>query len=185
MILEQFLLAVNETNSYIIACSRSHEAVIIDPGEWNDQLAAFLTEHNLELKWVLLTHGHSDHTAGLKEITGKVKIPVFGHAANPFVTKAVIDGEMITIGELKIKAIETPGHTQDSITYVVGNEVFCGDLLFAGSVGGTPDQASFEQEIRSIKEKVIVLGDDIILHPGHGPASTVQIERIFNPFLMP
>ncbi|MCX6641356.1 MAG: MBL fold metallo-hydrolase [bacterium] len=185
MILEHFLLSVNETNCYIVACGKTREAVIIDPGEWNDQIAQFISDHTLVLKMILITHDHSDHTGGLQEIVAKTNIPIAAHSLNSKAVKPLKDGDVLPVGELKIKTLETPGHTADSITFVVGCEIFCGDLLFAGSVGGTPDQESFEREIQSIKEKILTLGDDMVLHPGHGPATTVQVERIFNPFLMP
>jgi glyoxylase-like metal-dependent hydrolase (beta-lactamase superfamily II) len=80
MILEHFLLSINETNCYIVACTETGEAAVIDPGEWNDQLAGFLHEQKLSLRWVLITHGHADHTGGLEALKRDYPEPhIAGH----------------------------------------------------------------------------------------------------------
>ncbi len=185
MILEHFLLSINETNAYIVACSATAKAVIIDPGEWNEQIADFVSAHNLILESALITHGHHDHTGGLEELKRVVPgIQVASHPNGPKPDRVLSDGDIITVGQLKLKVHETPRHTDDSLTFVVGCDVFCGDLLFAGSIGGTDDRESFDREVQSIRQKILPLGDDMIVHPGHGPATTVGIERLFNPFLI-
>ncbi len=90
----------------------------------------------------------------------------------------------VTVGKLSLRVLETPGHTADSISFAVGNDVFCGDAIFAGSVGGTSSPEEHRLLIQSIRQQLLSLGDDMVLHPGHGPASTVLIERLFNPFLI-
>ena len=185
MILEHFLLSVNETNCYIIACSDTRKATIIDPGEWNNQIADFLSQQDLKLDSVLITHGHTDHTGGIKSLKKAMDITVAAYNKGPSTDRTIADGDIVDVGKLKIKVLETPGHTNDSISFVIGCEIFCGDVLFAGSVGGTSEKKSFEREIRSIREKILPLGDDMMIHPGHGPSTTVQIERLFNPFLIP
>ncbi len=184
MILEHFLLSVNETNGYIIACTETAEAAIIDPGEWNEKLANFLDEAKLKPKWALLTHSHADHTAGIEACKKAQPVQTAGHVQNPFAEHKLSDGDILELGSLKIKALGVPGHTQDSLAFQVGSEIFCGDAIFAGSVGGTSDAQRFQQLIQAIRSQILSLGDDIVLHPGHGPATTVQIERLFNPFLM-
>jgi len=184
MILEHFLLNVNETNCYIIACSETQLAAVIDPGEWNEQLEEFITQHELKLDTILLTHNHNDHADGIGQIKEKYGAKLAAHNSNGEADLKLKDEEVFELGSLKIKVLETPGHTEDSLTFVLGYDVFCGDLMFAGSVGGVPDKMTFDQEIASIREKILPLGDDMMLHPGHGPASTVQLERLFNPFLI-
>jgi glyoxylase-like metal-dependent hydrolase (beta-lactamase superfamily II) len=185
MILEQFLLSTNETNCYVIACNDTQEAAIIDPGEWNEQLAEFLTSHELHLKSILLTHSHHDHVGGLDNIREQFDVVVAGSSLNAMTDEHLEEGDIFDVGQLKMKVLETPGHTNDSLTFVIGCDVFCGDLMFAGSIGGTSDQAWHDLEIQMIREKIFPLGDDMLLHPGHGPATTVVIERLFNPLLIP
>lgn len=185
MILEHFLLSVNETNCYVLACSETNDAAIIDPGEWNEQLESFLIEQQLHLKLILITHDHQDHTGGVESLKGEKGLEVAGHPKGSFTNKALKDGDVLELGTLKIKVLETPGHTDDSLSFVVGCDVFCGDLIFAGSVGGVSDKESYDREIQSIEDKILPLGDDVLLHPGHGPSTTIQLERLYNPFLIP
>jgi len=185
MILEHFLLSVNETNCYILGCSETNEAAIIDPGEWNSQILEFLEQQELSLKTILLTHNHDDHTGGIDEIRRISNVSVIGHIGGEHNDRSVTEGDIVEIGSLKVKVIETPGHTSDSISFIIGCDVFCGDLIFAGSIGGVSDQDDFDLEVKMIREKIFPLGDDMVLHPGHGPATTVQLERLFNPLLIP
>ncbi len=185
MILEQFLLSVNETNSYVIACSETNEAAIIDPGEWNDQIIEFLEVQGLNLKKVFVTHSHEDHTGGIEEIKNQFNVDAIGYGLEFQNDHSVVDGDIIEVGDLKIKVLETPGHTSDSLAFVIGCDVFCGDLIFAGSIGSVSNKADHDIEVQMIREKVFPLGDDMVLHPGHGPATTVLLERLFNPLLIP
>jgi glyoxylase-like metal-dependent hydrolase (beta-lactamase superfamily II) len=184
MILEHFLLSVNETNCYIIACSKSHQAALIDPGEWNPQLADFIKAQGLTLRWILLTHSHADHTGGVAEAVRETGAQVAAGRLNPATGRKLTQGTFLDLGSLRIRVLETPGHTDDSLSFVLGNEIFCGDALFAGSVGGTADSGAHSKLIASLREKLLTLGDDMSVHPGHGPATTILIERLFNPFLM-
>jgi len=185
MILEHFLLSINETNAYIVACTETGEAAVIDPGEWNSQLAGFLLDQKLTLKWALITHGHADHTGGIEAI--RQSYPEVKIAAHPLFSGSdlrLTRKTAVPVGKLSLRVLETPGHTADSISFAVGNDVFCGDALFAGSVGGTNSPEEYTMLIQSIRQQLLPLGDDMVLHPGHGPATTILIERLFNPFLM-
>ena len=185
MILEHFLLSVNETNAYIIACTETSEAAVIDPGEWNGLMAGFIKDQKLSLKWALITHNHSDHTGGIEAIRqGYPSVHTAAHALFPNTDLHLAAGDTVQVGKLNLRVLETPGHTADSLAFVVGNDVFCGDALFAGSVGGTGSRQEHAQLIRAIRKELLPLGDDMVLHPGHGPATTVLIERLYNPFLV-
>jgi glyoxylase-like metal-dependent hydrolase (beta-lactamase superfamily II) len=183
MILEHFLLPLIETNCYIFACAATRQAALIDPGEWNQAMAQFLRRHELNLRWILLTHGHSDHTDGMSSACSATGATVAASKLNPAALRKLSDGEDLELGNLKIRVLEVPGHTPDSLAFTVGNKLFSGDALFAGSVGGTPDSVEHERLINSIRTKILLRGDDVVVFPGHGPATTVKIERLFNPFL--
>jgi glyoxylase-like metal-dependent hydrolase (beta-lactamase superfamily II) len=186
MILEHFLLSINETNCYILGCSDTNSAALIDPGEWNERLSGFLTGLDLKLETVLITHSHHDHTGGIDALRTEFSdVKVMGQIPGSYSGLELKDGDVVEVGQLHVRVLETPGHTDDSLSFVVGGDIFCGDLIFAGSIGGTSDRASFDREVQSIRQKILTLGDDMVLHPGHGPATTVGIERLFNPFLIP
>lgn len=186
MIIEQFLLSVNETNSYIIGCSETQTAAVIDPGEWNERLSGFLKGLDLKLETVLVTHNHYDHISGIEMLRAEIQgVQVMGKTGGSSCDRKLHEGDVVDVGQLKVNVLETPGHTDDSLTFVVGLNVFCGDLMFAGSIGGTSDRESFEREVQSIRQKILPLGDDMVVYPGHGPATTVGLERMFNPFLIP
>jgi hydroxyacylglutathione hydrolase len=184
MILEHFLLSVNETNCFVIGCLDTREAVIIDPGEWNRQIADFLKEQQLTLTWILLTHGHVDHTGGIEAIRRTQQVQIAAHRLYPSADRTLAEGDTLTVGQYTIKVLELPGHTPDSLAFVLGSDIFSGDALFAGSVGGTSTPQNYLQLTRNIRDKIFSLGDDMLIHPGHGPDTTVQIERLFNPFFM-
>lgn len=184
MILEQFLLSINETNCYVIGCTETGDAAVIDPGEWDGPPAAFLREQGLRPTWILLTHGHADHTGGVELLRKESNARVAAHSRIPFTDMPLQEGMTVEVGKLKLRVLETPGHTQDSLTFVIGTDAFSGDALFAGSIGGTNDEADYRLLQQSIREKIFSLGDDIVVHPGHGSATTVLIERLFNPFLI-
>lgn len=159
MILEHFLLSVNETNCYVVACTQTGEAAVIDPGEWNGQLAGFVNTQKLSLKWILLTHGHSDHTSGIEALKASSPgIQIAAHGSSESAERKLAEGDSIKIGKLTVRVFETPGHTQDSLSFVLGCNVFCGDALFAGSVGGTSNRMEFEQLIQSIQRKALRAG---------------------------
>ncbi len=184
MILEQFLLSINETNCYVIGCTDTGAAAVIDPGEWGGQPAAFLREQGLNPVWILLTHGHADHTGGVEQLRKESNARVAAHPGISFADLPLQEGMTVEVGKLKLRVLETPGHTRDSLTFVIGTDAFSGDALFAGSIGGTKDEPEDRLLRQSIWEKIFSLGDDIVVHPGHGPATTVLIERLFNPFFL-
>jgi hydroxyacylglutathione hydrolase len=184
MLLEHFLLSIIETNCYILACTETRQAALIDPGEWSDPVEQFLQQQELKLRWILLTHGHADHTGGVNLARSATGATVAAGKLNPEATRKLSDGDSLELGNLSIRVLEVPGHTPDSLAFIVGNELFCGDALFAGSVGGTPDLTAHGVLISSLHKKILSLGDEVVVHPGHGPATTIKIERLYNPFLV-
>jgi hydroxyacylglutathione hydrolase len=173
MILRHFLLDVNETNCYLVACPETREAAIIDPGEPCRELEALVEEEALRPVFVVVTHDHFDHTGGVSAVVSR-----FGVRG-----RGVREGDSLKVGNLEFTVLETPGHTPDSISLAVRDAIFTGDALFAGSVGGTTSQENFEQEIDHIRSKILSHSRGTRLFPGHGPPSTVAIEATFNPFL--
>jgi len=208
VILEMLTLGALYTNCYIAGCSETREALIIDPGFDRDaeaeKVLTRVEQHRLELKYIVNTHGHPDHTAGnglLKDATGapiiihELDAPkltdssknlslLFGlHVTSPPADQTLKEGDIIQAGKVQLKVLHTPGHSKGSITLLGDNVVFTGDTLFAGSIGryDFPD-ASYNEIMNSLK-RLATLPDHLKVYPGHGPTSTIGHEKRSNPFL--
>ncbi|MGH7849965.1 MAG: MBL fold metallo-hydrolase [Thermodesulfobacteriota bacterium] len=195
------------TNCYIIGDEATSEAILVDPGEQIDDILAGVEESGLEITKIVNTHTHIDHVAGAveaKEALGvgfyihpeeepvlqalpesAMRFPQFGEVSVPEIEGYIEEGDEIEIGNLRAKVLHTPGHTWGSICLVIDDQVISGDTLFAGSVGRVDltGGTSMRELVRSIKTKLMVLPDSYIVHPGHGPSTTIGIERRSNPFL--
>lgn len=193
------------SNCYILGCQDTKEAVVIDPGDEAERILAALDKNNLKLKYIINTHGHIDHIGANQAVKDATGVPVIIHKEdaalfeNPqenlsmFVGRKFIfpppdrkveEGDKISFGNHTLGVIHTPGHTRGGMSLKIDNAIFTGDTLFAGSIGRTDlPGGSYRQIIQSIKEKILPLGDEIIVYPGHGPESTIGREKRGNPFL--
>lgn len=157
---------------------------------------------NIHLKYILLTHGHFDHISGIRPNS---QAEVYMHKADmswvenvntympmmgmpeitvPKIDKFVNDGDIIKLGNLEIKVIHTPGHTQGGVCYYVGNTLFSGDTIFRESVGRCDlPGGDFDQIVESIKNKIYALPDETAIYPGHGKPTTVGWEKEHNFFM--
>ena len=207
MFLKRFVVGELNTNCYLIACEESKKAVVIDPGgeEAVYSILNILQKNNFDLKYIINTHGHIDHIAGNNLLKAKTESLLLIHRldadmlvnanknfssfmgkeiCSPPADKLLEEGDEISLGRLNLVVIHTPGHTLGGISLVLNNIVFTGDTLFAGGIGRTDLLGgSYQDLIKSIKEKLLILGDDKIIYPGHGPDSTIGEERRINPFI--
>jgi glyoxylase-like metal-dependent hydrolase (beta-lactamase superfamily II) len=201
-----------QTNCWVVAPAAGEECVVIDPGHGAERpLDDVLTEHRLRPVAVLLTHGHVDHTWSVVPVCGAKGVPALIHPADrrmlvepasaigappgtpilgrldwaePDDVRELRDGEVLGLAGLELRVDETPGHTPGSITFGAADRLFAGDLLFAGSIGRTDfPGGSFEQMQQSLLRVPLALPDDTVVHPGHGPDTTIGRERATNPFL--
>ncbi|MGN0144331.1 MAG: MBL fold metallo-hydrolase [Clostridium sp.] len=189
---------IYSANCYILVDEDTKECAIIDAGGDAEIIESVISKMNGKPKYVLLTHGHFDHVGGVEEICEKYKIPfyisrtdeeymekddsVFGTL--PKASAYLKEGDIIKLGNYDIKVIETPGHTKGGLCFFVDGKVFTGDTLFQGSVGRTDFIGGDMSEIiSSIKNKLLPLGDDVEVYPGHGPSSSIAFEKMRNPYL--
>ena len=167
-------------NGYIVACAETKEAVIIDTPAEPEKLLNELGD--VQVKAILITHGHQDHLLGFKEITGQVDAPVGVGEADvellPSPPDIILrDGATIEVGNQTIQLLSTPGHTSGSTCLLIGKHLFSGDTLFPGGPGKSRSPEAFKQEIDSITRKLLVLPDDTAVYPGHGDDTTIGQAR--------
>jgi glyoxylase-like metal-dependent hydrolase (beta-lactamase superfamily II) len=173
-----------EVNGYVVACSATKEAVVIDPGLPAQKIADQLK--GLTVKFILATHCHPGHVAGkdeLKELTGG-ETGLHSADAKQFLRSAdryLVDGDELEFGEFKLTVLHTPGHTPGSLCFVVANHAFVGDTILAGGVGKQTPETDPRRQMMSIGTKLLRLPLSTALYPGHGPATSLERELAQNP----
>ena len=173
-----------EVNCYLLSCSDSKEAVVIDPGAPADKIEGELGD--LKLRWIVATHGHSGHLAGKQDLVDVTDGETAMHVADAklFLKSAeryVVDGDELEFGSFRLQVIHTPGHSPGSICLAVGNHVFTGDTLLKGGIGKENLGTDLRQQMMSIGSKLLRLPPETALYPGHGPVTTLAAELQTNP----
>jgi len=184
-----------EVKGYVLYDARTRQAICIDTAYNATAMLSVLKANSLTLVGVCLTHGHRDHAGGLDRMVSEWPVPVYlGHGDEPLVpwmssVETVIvpdDQHIIAVGDLAVRCVATPGHTPGGFCYMVharGRPVcFVGDTLFAGSVGRSNPFSLYAEHLRSVRQRVLQLDPATVLLPGHGPPTTVNEERQYNPF---
>ncbi|MBR5376771.1 MAG: MBL fold metallo-hydrolase [Lachnospiraceae bacterium] len=206
MSVKSMVLGPVETNVYFLINDETKETLLFDPAYAGERIQRYLEDNGLILKAIFLTHGHFDHITGVSSVREALKVPVYaakseerllldgelneslegyGYSVTVKPDRLLSDGEETDIAGMKIRMIETPGHTEGSCCYYHedGKALFSGDTLFAGSVGRTDlPTGSMKQLISSIENKLMLLPDDVDVYPGHGGFTTIGYERKWNPF---
>ena len=180
-------MAIGEVNAHIFGCSETKEAILIDAGKDDPAFEAFLRLHDAHLKAVFLTHDHEDHVAGAAECARHYNAQIIaGYATvgGAVVDRVVKHGDEIKVGNITGRVVETSGHTPLGLSLLFPGMAFTGDALFAGSVGGTGTKDAYNKQIRQIREHLFTLPDYTEVHSGHGPATTIGIEKKYNPFFV-
>lgn len=197
-----------QQNCTLLWCEDSGKGVVIDPGGDMEQIVAVVREEGIELEKILVTHGHIDHAGGVAALMEQTGLPVegphrddefwieglpmqsqrfgFAHADRFTPTRWLEDGDRVTFGDQELEVLHCPGHTPGHVVFFHRPTGFAqvGDVLFNGSIGRTDfPKGDYNQLIRSIREKLFPLGDEVRFVPGHGPMSTFGHERQTNPFV--
>lgn len=206
MKIQTFVTGIIGTNTYVLYDENTKEAVLVDPAACPKKLMNFIQEEGLDMKAVLLTHGHFDHIMGIQDFRKVYDVPVYageGEAAllqdahwnqsdiytNGYTFSDAVyvkDGEMLHIAGFDIQVFFTPGHTPGGVCYYLADEgiLFSGDTLFHHSVGRTDfEGGSMSDLVRGIEEKLLCLPDETKVLPGHMDATTIGEEKKYNPFL--
>ncbi len=193
-------------NCYLVYDELTKEGIVIDPGGDADDIISKIEELGLKIKYIVLTHAHGDHIAGVEELKSYTKAKVAIHKEDEPLIKdgtknlssmmamgtvefaadiLLEEGDKLTFGNLEAYVIHTPGHTPGGICLKIEDNLFSGDTLFAGSIGRTDfEYSSFDDIMHSIREKLLALPDETKVYPGHGPTTTLKMEKQINPFII-
>ncbi len=204
--IERIVAGVYAMNCYILYNDETNEGFVVDPGGSEDKIINFIVDKGIELKGILITHGHGDHHMGLSGLKAVYPVPVYMHASDVYMAQnaeinlsstmygpdsvftpdvTLQDGMKIPFGESFIRVLHTPGHTKGGVCFLYDRFVITGDTLFESSIGRTDlDGGNHDQLIKAIKNQLLKLDDELIVLPGHGGASTIGRERARNPYLV-
>ena len=188
MLLQRFYDIKLAQASYMIGCQATGEAVVIDPHRDTDIYLRAAKEEGMEIAYVSETHIHADYLSGSRQLAEQTgaELVLSGHGDETwrygFVeevgARLVQDGDRITLGNVTIEVLHTPGHTAGGISLVMGSHLFSGDTLFPGGPGRTGSPQDFRQIQDSISTKLLALPDDTPVYPGHGVDTTIGKARL-------
>ena len=192
-------------NCFILGCEETLHAAVIDPGDEADRILTSLAESQLTLDYIINTHGHFDHVGANKRLKDASNAPILIHALDapmlnqlaaeasawglttensPAPDRTIDEGDTVSVGNITLTVIHTPGHTPGGVSLKTQGHVFVGDTLFSGSIGRTDfPGGNFETLKASIQKKLFALDDDVQVYTGHGPQTTIGQERRYNPFV--
>ena len=199
---EKLVVGPLETNCYIVWDDRVKQGAVIDPGGDAHIILKKIKGIELEIKFILVTHGHFDHVGALAALKRETKAEFLAHKGDFFFIEEgkesalrwgieieqpstpdrfIEDGDKITIGDFELYVLHTPGHSPGGVSFYTKGMVFCGDNLFQGSIGRTDFRmGSFEELEKSIKTRLYNLPDDTIVYTGHGPNTKIGSEKKYN-----
>lgn len=175
--------------AYLMADGEHGAAALFDPPPEASRYLPLVGAHGLQVAYIIVTHGHGDHTWGISEAKRRTGGRNVTHEESlVHADIRVRDGDTLQLGSMTLTFIHTPGHTHDSMCVLGGKKLVTGDTLFVGKVGGTDFGEGARREYRSLHDKLMTLDDDVEVYPGHNygvkPASTIGLERRTNPFLL-
>lgn len=194
------------TNCYIVFCDDTREGVVIDPGGDGDKIIKVIEDNKLKIKYIINTHGHHDHTGANRKLKEYTNVELLIHEndgdmltspkrnfsmflgeenSGPEADRLLNENDIISFGNCKLQVIHLPGHTPGGIGLYAEKEgvLFSGDTLFYGSIGRTDLPGSDYQEMVLSLQKLMKMPDQTIVYPGHGPKTSIALEKQINPFI--
>lgn len=199
-----------QSNCFVVQCKETRDAIVVDAGADAERIISTIRKLGVTVKAIVNTHAHIDHVSGLSEVVGEFSVPVLMHErelpvyesvpdqARMFglpvpklvdISRYIVEGDSVKFGRCEGVVRETPGHSPGGISLLFADAnppcVFVGDVLFMGSIGRTDLMgANHDVMMRTLRNIVLSWPDDMVVHSGHGPSTTIGIERRSNPFLL-
>lgn len=205
MIFKTIVVGDLSVNCFIMACEETKKGIVIDPGDNIDGILSIVKEYDIDVVEIVATHGHFDHIGRVTTLKEKTGAPFTIHQADMFMVEGLVEiasflsidtdpspdvdrfideGDTITFGNETLNILHVPGHAPGNVAFTWPGHAIVGDTVFAGSIGRTDLEGADPQILMdSIRTKILTLPDNTILHPGHGPDTTVAQEKRTNPFL--
>lgn len=205
LVVQQMSVGPLQVNCFIVYCDKTKQAMVIDPGEEASRILHFVERHGLHVSKVVNTHCHFDHIGANQQVveaTGaelmlhKDDLPLLQNARNhaqvyglqvapsPQPDKLLGQGDTFQLGELTFQVFHVPGHSPGGICLLSEGHLFVGDVLFSGSIGRTDlPGGDYDSLVEGVRERLFSLDDETVVHPGHGPDTTIGRERQMNPFV--
>lgn len=197
-----------QQNCSLVICEATKKAAIVDPGGEVERILSAVKNHNVTVDKIILTHGHLDHVGGTEALAETLNIPIIGPEkedafwldqleaqstmfgfpkADSFLpTQWLEEGEVVEVGNIKLKVLHIPGHTPGHVALFdqLSKQIIVGDILFNGAIGRSDfPRGNHAQLISGIKQKLLSLPEETVVFPGHGPTTTIGREKVSNPYL--
>jgi len=205
LVIHQLSVGPLQVNCFLVACQKTRDAMVVDPGEEGLRILQLAKSEGLEISKVVNTHGHFDHIGANQQVVESTGATLMLHAADlpllqnarnhaevygltvvpsPAPDRLLGQGDTFEVGEHTFSVFHVPGHSPGGICLLSEGHLFVGDVLFAGSVGRTDlPGGDFDALVEGVRERLFTLPDETIVHPGHGPDTTIGQERRMNPFV--
>ncbi|GMO53782.1 MAG: hypothetical protein Ta2G_12260 [Termitinemataceae bacterium] len=169
------------TNCYVLGNDKK-DAIMIDPGSITTDVTNFIEKDHYYFRGALLTHNHKNHINGLRTLKRIYDFDIYAANQNVLEHKAILvkDGSDFDVGSFHVQVFSVPGHSIDSVVFKINNILFTGDVLSAGLIGNTDSSYSAMRQIAMIQNKLFTLHGNLVIFPGHGPPTSLDIERKFN-----
>jgi hydroxyacylglutathione hydrolase len=206
VLIDRLVLTIAESNCYLVSCERTHQAIVVDPGQDADRILARAAELEVSPQLVVITHAHWDHVNAAGQVAQSSRCPIAMHLADadlltlvpevtrertgamgpppPTIDRPLTHGDVLRVGDVQLNVLHTPGHTPGSVCLLGEGILFSGDTLMAGWVGRTDRPGGSQAAIRSsLWDQLLSLPDETLVYAGHLEPTSIGLERRTNPYL--